>query len=85
MATRSELRKEAYRYVLQVLSNLPAEAGNDNWIHFIPLEELRLLKEGIADPSPALVSLLKEMLQSSITDNAINARLVTPFEQYDPD
>ncbi len=85
MAARNELRKEAYRYVLQVLSNLPAEAGNDNWIHFIPLDELRLLKEGIADPSPALISLLKEMLHNSISDTTVDAHLVTPFEQYDPD
>ncbi len=83
MVTRSELRKEAYRYVLQVLKNVPASANNNhNWIQFIPLEELRLVKEGIADPSPALVAVLKDILQGTISDDILDSYLVKPFENY---
>jgi hypothetical protein len=82
MVTRSELRMEAYRYILQVLKSVPAVADNRNWIQFIPLEELRLIKEGIADPSPALVALLKDLLQGTINDDILNTYLVKPFENY---
>jgi hypothetical protein len=81
MLDRCDLRKEAYKYILQRLSNLPASAGNRNWIQNVPLEELRLLKEGIADPSVALVAFLKDLVGDTVTDQAIQANLVTPFRQ----
>jgi hypothetical protein len=81
MTDRCNLRKEAYKYVLEKLSNLPASAGNRNWIQCVPLEELRLLKEGIADPSAALVALLQDLVGDSISDVEIQAHLVAPFEK----
>jgi hypothetical protein len=82
MVARSELRKKAYQYVLQILGSLPDESVGENWIRFIPLEELRLVKEGIADPSPALVALLKELLQGTISDTTVDSHLVKPFKKY---
>jgi hypothetical protein len=82
MVARSDLRKEAYKYVLYILSKLPAQDSGENWLQFVPLEELRLVKEGIEDPSPVLVSLLKEMLQGAISDDVVDSHLVTPFEKH---
>jgi hypothetical protein len=85
MAARSELRKEAYKYVLHILGSLSDSSDNSDWSQCIPLEELRLVKEGLEDPSPTLVSLLKEMLKGAVSDSAIDAHLVTPFEIHAPD
>jgi hypothetical protein len=82
MVARSELRKEAYKYVLFLLSYSPDNMENNNSDQFIPLDELKLVKEGIADPSPALVALLKQILQGAISDSTIESHLVTPFQNY---
>jgi hypothetical protein len=80
MAIRSELRKEAYAYFLNTLSKLPASTGDNYWIHCVSLEELRLLKEGKVDPSPALVALVKEFLNGTVSNEVIDSHLVTPFQ-----
>ncbi len=85
MAARSELRKEAYNFILQILGDLSESADNSEWSQCIPLEELRLLKEGLEDPSPALIALLKEMLKGAGGDSAIEAHLIKPFENHAPD
>jgi hypothetical protein len=85
MGVRTELRKEAYRYILFLLGNLPSSTSSSESPHFFPLEELRLIKEGIADPSPALVTLLKELLQGTISDMVIDSNLVTPFQNNKPE
>jgi hypothetical protein len=82
MITRSELRKETYRYLLHILGKLPANIASENWIQVIPLEEFRLLKEGVADPSPALVASLKDLLKGVINEETIDLHLVTPFKKY---
>jgi hypothetical protein len=79
MVARSELRKEAYSYILHILSNLPVEPAGSEMTQFVPLEELRLIKEGLADPTPALVALLKDLARDSISDIDIDAHLATPF------
>jgi hypothetical protein len=80
MAVRSELRKEAYAYFLNLLNELPAEEGNKEWLECVSLDELRLVKEGKADPSPSLVALIKEILNGTISDEVIDSHLVTPFK-----
>jgi hypothetical protein len=85
MAARSELRKEAYKFILQILGSLPESSDNSDWSQSIPLEELRLLKEGLEDPSPALVAMLKQMLKGAARDSALNAYLITPFKNNPPD
>jgi hypothetical protein len=81
MSDRCNLRKEAYRYILQRLSDLPASAGNKNWLQCVSLEELLQLKEGIADPSAALVALIKDLVGDTVSDIEIQVRLVTPFQK----
>jgi hypothetical protein len=83
MVVRSELRREAYAYFLNTLSKLPTSTGDKYWIHCISLEELRLIKEGKADPSPSLVALVKELLNGAISDEDIDSHLVTPFQNLD--
>jgi len=85
MAARSELRKEAYNFILQILGDLSESSDKSEWSQCIPLEELRLLKEGLADPSPALVALLREMLKGDKGDSAIEAHLIKPFNPQTPD
>jgi hypothetical protein len=80
MSTRSELRKEAYQYILHILSRLPPSDTNKEWIDFIPLDELRQLKEGSSDPSPALVSIIKGLLNDMVHESVVDSYLVTPFE-----
>jgi hypothetical protein len=81
MVSQSELRKEAYRYILQVANNLPARADDKHWLQFLPLEELRLIKEGVADPSPALVASLKDLFSGIVSAAAIDLHLVRPFQK----
>jgi hypothetical protein len=79
MTDRVKVRKEAYQYILQRLSTLHTEVTNSDWMQSIPLDELRLLKEGIADPSTALVALLKDQLKGMVNDIEIDSHLVEPF------
>ena len=80
MAAQTKLRKEAYNYILNVLGSLSESSDNFDWSLRIPMEELRLLKEGLEDPSPALVALLKEMLKGAARDSTVEDHLVTPFK-----
>ena len=79
MLNRCDIRKEAYCYICQRLSKLLtlSNAANDGSV--ISLEELRLLKEGMADPSPEMVALVKRLVGSIVGDAEIDAHLVTPF------
>ncbi len=79
MLNRCDIRKEAYHYICQRLSKLLAlsSAANDGSV--ISLDELRLLKEGIADPSPEMVALIKRLFGSIVSEAEIDAHLVTPF------
>jgi hypothetical protein len=81
MSDRCNLRKEAYQYILLKLSNLPASAGGKNWLQSISLEEILLLKEGIADPSESLVALVKDLVGDTVSDLEIQAHLITPFQE----
>ncbi len=85
MTARSDLRKEAYHYILQILGDVSVNDNEESRIVCIPLEELRLIKEGIADPSPDLVTLLKSMLCNTLSESVIDSHLVTPFENLNPE
>jgi len=74
-----DIRREAYRYILEKLTSLPVRAGNPNESPSITLSELMLLKEGLADPSAELVTLLKQLLRGYVTEAEIDAHLVAPF------
>jgi|WetSurMetagenome_2_1015567.scaffolds.fasta_scaffold219352_2 hypothetical protein len=79
MTDRIEIRKEAYRFILQRLNTLHAEVTGTGWMQIVSLEELRLLKEGIADPSASLVAVLKDQLKGTVNDQEIDSYLVEPF------
>jgi hypothetical protein len=74
-----DIRQEAYRYILEKLKSLPVHAGVPYQPPDVTLDELLLLKEGLADPSAGLVSLLKQQLQGHVTETEIDAHLVAPF------
>jgi hypothetical protein len=76
------LRKEAYRYIQAILSKLPIGASDVDLVLVISLEELRQLKEGVADPSASLVASLKKLLRGTVTEAEIEAYLVLPFTEY---
>ncbi len=80
MVARSELRKEAYRFILQNLDGLSSSIEKAQWEHCVSLEELRLMKEGMADPSPALVECVRSILGERVSEAAINSYLVNPFK-----
>jgi hypothetical protein len=85
MTARSDQRKDAYHYILQILSDLTASDNAENWQACVPLEDLRLVKEGIADPSPSLVALLKRMFCNTLSESEIDSHLVVPFQQQSPE
>ena len=79
--SRSELRKKAYTYIKGQISNLHGLSSSSSQSIIMPLNDLMLLKEGLADPSDALVTLLKQLLKGSITEAEIDTNLITPFQQ----
>ena len=79
MSDRCELRKETYRYIQERLRRLQNWSGEADGDLTVSLNELSILKEGIADPSPALVAALKRLIGGAVTEAEIDAHLVAPF------
>ena len=75
--SKTDLRKEAYNYILQLL-NGPSFYRKANLSSVIPLSELNQLKEGISDPSPILVAFIKQIF--NVPPREIDSHLVIPFE-----
>jgi len=76
--SRADLRTAAYRYVQERLCRLSAgrcEADPG----LIPLGELLLLRDGAADPSPALIEALSQLFRGQVPEAEIYANLVRPF------
>jgi len=80
--SKNDLRKEAYRYIKESLSKLPASSRDADQNISISLEELRMLKEGIVDPSEALVAALKQLFKGIVAGTEIDAQLVAPFKRH---
>ena len=80
--SRSELRKDAYKYILDRLSKLQVESFDRDSIPEISLDEIRLIEEGKVDPSSALVASLKRLLKGIVDEREIENYLVKPFEQH---
>ena len=79
--SKSQLRKTAYKYITGQLSKLNGCSYDVEHPLIIPLNELMLLREGLADPSAELVALLKQLFKGASTDAEIEAHLVAPFKQ----
>ncbi len=76
---KNELRQQAYQFILERLNAVPVDSANADWSFSVPLEDLRLLKEGVADPSPELVASLRWLLKDTIPAGEIDSHLVSPF------
>jgi hypothetical protein len=76
---RRNLRKQAYQFVKRNLAQLPFDPPNANQTPVIPLDDLVLLKAGLIDPTPALVSSLKQLYPASSIQAEIDAYLLIPF------
>ncbi|MBA7476027.1 hypothetical protein ES707_11402 [subsurface metagenome] len=81
--SRNQLRKEAYKYVLERLSSLPPPRSSGlGSPPNISLSDLILLKEDLADPSAELVASLKQLLRGSVVEAEIDAHLVVSFNKF---
>ncbi len=78
MLNRCDMRKEAYRYICEIMGRMrvPSTVGDGS---VISLEDLSLLREGMSDPSPEMVALVKRWVGQMVGDAEIDAHLVTPF------
>jgi hypothetical protein len=81
--SKSDLRKEAYKYISEGQSTLPVGSCDPDRYTIILLSELALLKEGSADPSAELVTSLKQLLEGTVAEAEIDVHLVVPFEKHD--
>jgi len=80
MLDQINMRKEAYRYIMLKLNSLPSFSKiNGGAAAFLPLEELRQLKEGLSDPSPTLIAQLSDLLKGNVSNLEIQKNLVEPF------
>jgi hypothetical protein len=84
LASRIDKRKKAYQYIYQKLhesvykpSYNTAELPDVSTV--IPLAEIDKLREGITDPSEALIVALKTLLHHTTSESEIEEILVKPF------
>ena len=80
--SRSALRLEAYKYILERLSKLGIAYGDIDSLPNISLDEIKLIKEGTADPSLALVASLKCLMRGIVDEREIDHYLVNPFQHH---
>ena len=71
----------AYEYIKTQISKFPGHAHYTDFSLIVPLEDIRSLKEGLADPSTELVASLKQLFTDVSTADEIDAYLVAPFRQ----
>ncbi|MFC1938774.1 hypothetical protein ACFLWM_01280 [Chloroflexota bacterium] len=81
--SRSSLRLKAYKYILERLSKLGIDYCDIDSLPNILLDEIRLIKEGTADPSSALAASLKRLMRDIVDEREIENYLVKPFEQHE--
>lgn len=75
---KSDTRKQAYAYIRQRLADLPVDGANPDL--FVPLDDLRLLREGLANPSAELVASLRRLFGNTIGESEFETYLIAPFE-----
>jgi len=73
-----EIRRQAYAYIRQRLAELPVDGAEPDL--FVPLDDLRLLREGLADPSAELVASLRRLFGYVVGETEFETHLVLPFE-----
>ena len=84
MSTRGESRKIAYQYIVKQSKklNIKLSLTSDEVLKDIniSLNELIRLKEGLDDPSPELIRVLKKLLLGIVSEAEIDKYLVSPFQ-----
>ena len=84
MSTRGESRKIAYQYIVKQSKklNIKLSLTSDEVLKDIniSLNELIRLKEGLDDPSPELIRVLKKLLLGIVSEAEIGKYLVSPFQ-----
>lgn len=72
-------RQKAYEYIRKCPKTM--SVGLDPVIKgsILPLDELPELKEGLSDPSPRMIMLLRRALGASISQSEIQNYLISPF------
>ena len=78
---KQQLRQQAYEYIRDQLSALHGPTPGAEPSSIILLEDLRQLREGLADPSPGLIVSLKQLLRGAVSEQELEAHIVTPFQQ----
>ena len=84
MTSQREKRRKAYEYILNQTKKLNLELLHKSDktianISYIPLSDIKKVKEGIADPSEELVEVLKKLFRHIATEAEIEDHLVKPF------
>jgi len=79
--SKCDLRREAYRYIQERLSKLHVGSYDADQALSIPLDGLRQFKEGVADPTAAVVAALNQLFKGTVTEAEIDAHLVKPFRE----
>ncbi|MDD5287871.1 MAG: hypothetical protein PHY28_01995 [Dehalococcoidales bacterium] len=83
MLKRADARKSAYHYICDRLSRIPPGMIDVKENLVIPMDELRMLKEGLADPTPEMIALIKRIFSPlMINETEIEDYLVNPFQEY---
>ncbi|MDD4859516.1 MAG: hypothetical protein PHR56_04860 [Dehalococcoidales bacterium] len=80
-ANLPEARRSAYQYICDRLSTIPPGIQSAAADLIVPLEDLELLRQGAADPSPEMVALVKRILCPAASEAEIETHLVAPFQQ----
>ena len=77
--TKSDTRRQAYAYIRERLADIPVDGASPDL--FVPLDDLRLLREGLADPSAELVASLRRLFGATIGEAEFETYLIAPFEE----
>lgn len=78
--SKSDISREDYIYIREILTKLPVNPGDAGQCLTIPLGELIQLKEGIIDPPLTLVKTLKRLFKNTAIEAEIDIHLVKPFQ-----
>jgi hypothetical protein len=77
---QDQSRKEAYRFILEILHRFPSSSIGSDLFTDISLDELMQLKEGSANPTPELVDWLKHSFSGFVNEAELDAHLIEPFK-----
>ena len=85
MLSRIDRRKQAYQFILGKIKELQEKFSyqtnkSGEVSDIVPLEELDMLRRGIADPSAKLIVFLKTLLHPVASEIELEDNLLKPFQ-----